>query len=71
MRKDTTISAHEATSNVAETAAIQRDVQARQGIPMGDALNRAHLPDAVLDIEPAMSVINMINFAVTQHMHSV
>ena len=29
-------------------------------IPMGDALSRAHLPDAVPDIEPVM--INMINF---------
>ena len=29
-------------------------------IPMGDALSRAHLPDAVPDIEPV--VVNMINF---------
>ena len=29
-------------------------------IPMGDALSRAHLPDAVPDIEPVM--VNMINF---------
>ena len=62
MRKATAISAHEATSNVAETAAIQPEsiVQARQGIPMGDALSRAHLPDAVPDIEPVM--VNIINF---------
>ena len=29
-------------------------------IPMGDALSRAHLPDAVPDIEPV--IVNMINF---------
>ena len=29
-------------------------------IPMGDALSRAHLPDAVPDIEPVM--VNIINF---------
>ena len=37
-------------------------------IPMGDALSRAHLPDAVLDIEPVMvNIINLIAVTPIRH----
>ena len=70
MRKATAISTHEATSNVTDIAAIQpeRDVKARQGIPMGDALSRAHLPDAVPDIEHVIvNIINLIAVTPTRY----
>ena len=57
MRKASAISAHEATSKVTEIAVIYNlNVTCKPGkeIPMGDALCRDHLLDAVPNIEPVM-----------------